>query len=529
MRRSVVGLILCGLVAGLSPLAAAAAEIAGDPARGLVSIHVRDASVPEVIQTVMAQSGANIALNGEVRGTIALSHDNVSVERILEDICRAKGFHWWRNEDGTYFVSTRPRLAPNPRADRVEGIPVEARDKVRRLRNLQFMSPQYVAWLFGFADDPGPEPYLAESGLADVGQVLQSPSASAVSGGPSVGFGELRGAGGGRGGGGGGFGGGGGGRGGGGGGLTGGGGGGGGGAISAGGSAFVDFLPTGVENIVAFPMLNALLIQGTEEGVNEFIDLLKMIDRKPQQIIIELQSVLVSTDLIKQMGIQWYYLSGSWTLEPFGMSTSRSIQIGYTPAGNPNFQATLTYLLETGHGRVVDAIRVATMNLLPATNQVVVSYPWVTVGGVAGGGLGGGGVQTISISYLPITTSLTIVPRINGDGTVTMTIPYQKSAITGTIAVPLADFGSYEAPILTTNQLITTVNVRDGETFVLGGFVNKNVLESERRLPILGDLPLVGDLLFTRRSRTVQEAETLIFITPRVVKEEAAPATLGPI
>jgi len=54
-------------------------------------------------------------------------------------------------------------------------------------------------------------------------------------------------------------------------------------------------------------------------------------------------------------------------------------------------------------------------------------------------------------------------------------------------------------------------------------------LETERRLPILGHLPIIGDLLFTRSVRSVNETETLLFITPRIVKEEAAPATLGPI
>jgi type II secretory pathway component GspD/PulD (secretin) len=48
-------------------------------------------------------------------------------------------------------------------------------------------------------------------------------------------------------------------------------------------------------------------------------------------------------------------------------------------------------------------------------------------------------------------------------------------------------------------------------------------------LPLLGDLPIIGDLLFTREVRTISDSETLVFVTPRIVKEEAAPATLGPI
>ena len=177
----------------------------------------------------------------------------------------------------------------------------------------------------------------------------------------------------------------------------------------------------------------------------------------------------------------------------------------------------------------MDAIRVATMNLLPAENSVVIDYPWVTVGGISGDPFRGSNIQTVSVDTYSITTSLYITPRINGDGTITMYIPYQKSSITGTLQVPTGEGENVEYPITTTNNLTTTVNVRDGETFVLGGFIDKETLETERRLPILGDLPIVGDLLFTREARTVNESETLIFITPRIVKEEAAPATLGPI
>jgi type II secretory pathway component GspD/PulD (secretin) len=82
---------------------------------------------------------------------------------------------------------------------------------------------------------------------------------------------------------------------------------------------------------------------------------------------------------------------------------------------------------------------------------------------------------------------------------------------------------------VTSNDLTTTITVRDGETFVLGGFIDKSVLETERRLPLLGELPIIGDLLFTREVRTINDSETLVFVTPRIIKEEAAPATLGPI
>jgi len=515
MRRIAVIPILCALLIGLGSFPAAASDPESEASRQLVSIHMRDASVQDVVQTIVTASGANIVL-GDVKGRITLNVDNVPVERVIEIVCTAKGFHWWRDDDGTYFVSSEPRPAPSAVAAVVPGVPdQDGAQRVSRMYHLQFMPPQFVAWLFGTSDDPGPLPVQANAMPSDVGSVFMRGGGKSFSTSPGVG--EL-GAGG---------------RGGGGGGGRAGGGGGGGGAGGGGGffgsGALSEFLPEEIDAMIAFPPLNSLMIRGTEESINELIELLKLVDRKPQQIIIELQSVQVSTSLSKQLGVDWFYIAGNTQVAPQGMATPASIIVSYTPPGVArNFAATLTYLLETGRGRIVDAIRVSTMNLLPAVNEVIVDVPWVTVGGIAGDPFRGTNIQTISVETYSVATTLTITPRINGDGTITMYVPYSKSVISGTVIVPVPG-GNVEYPITTTNNLYTTVNVRDGETFVVGGFINKDELETERRIPILGSLPIIGDLLFTRSVRAVNETETLLFITPRIVKEEAAPATLGPI
>ncbi len=526
MRREYLASVLCILLVGMGAAVVAGADTGADPGRELVSIHVRDASVQDVVQTIITASGASIVL-GDVTGHITLSVDNVPVERVLEIICTAKGLNWWRDEGGTYFVSAAPRPASSggtsvvPSAAEPEGSKM-----ISRMYHLEFMSPGYVAWLFGTSENPGPLPYDPEVMLGDSGSVLMSGGRRSFS--TVGGIGELAaggrggGGGGGRAGGlGGGFGGGGGGR------AGGGGAGGAGGFIGAG--AFSQFLPEGIEAMIAFPVLNSLLIRGTEEDINDLIEILKFVDHKPQQIIVELQSVQVTRTFQKQMGMDWFYNAGSFFVQTEGLQTPFNVSVDFETAGNRNFSAVLTYLMETGRGRIVDAIRVSTMNLLPAVNQVTINYPWVTVGGIAGDPFRGTNIQTVSVSTYSITTSLIITPRINGDGTITMFIPFTKSTISGVVDVPVGENQVASYPITTVNTLTTTVNVRDGETFVVGGFLNQDVLESETRLPILGYIPILGDLFFTQKSKVTNEGETLIFITPRIVREEAMPATLGPI
>lgn len=532
MRRGLVALILWSLVGAAALCAYAGPEASGDGTGGAISVSVRDGTIGDVIETIMHDAGANVVMDGDIADQrITLRRENVHIERVMEDICQAKGLHWWRNEDGTYIISSRPRPAPRAEVQALPGVSESGtHEMVRRMYTVQFVAPQYVSYLFGFSEDPGPQAYLLDRQLGEAGRAslrgLGSSTrrigeAAAMGGMGGMGGGGMTGGMGGMGGMGGG-------------GMAGGMGGMGGmgaGGMAAGaaGGVFSTLLPPGVEEMIAYPMLNALILTGTEEGVNEFIELLKLIDRKPQQVIVELQAVQVSSELVKEMGVQWYYILGNTTIEPIGFSTGASFQVGYTPPGSPNFQATLTYLMQTGRGRLVDAVRIHTMNLLPAVNQVVVSYPVVQVGGVPGGGLGGGGVQTVSVTYDYLPTILYVVPQILGDGTITMTVPFSRSVQTGAVPVPLADYGSYNAPIITTSSIVATVNVRDGETFVIGGSVQKTFQETWSRVPLLSDIPVVGDFLFTRRTFRTVDQETLLFITPRIVKEEAAPATLGPI
>jgi len=550
MRRSIIALVLVCLMAGLAATAALASDPTGDATRGPISIHVRDASIPDVIQTIMQNAGANHVIYGDVTGAITLSRDNVPVERILEDIYQAKGFYWWRDQSGTYYISTQPQPAPRPAVSAPPAAPAGADQRVAeisKMHTLRFWPPQYLCYLFGTAEEPGPLPYSSSQYADSFGPAMPiGPQVVGYSGAGSLGLGELagggrggggggggRGGGGGAGGGGGGRGGGGGGggRGGGGGGGRGGGGGGGrgggGGGGGVGGGSLTQFMPEDISDIVAVPILNGLIIRGSEEGVNKLIEFIKMIDRKPQQIIVELQSVAVSTAMEKRFGIQWYYTVGNTTIQPIGFDPGGgSLRIGYT--GRNNFQATLSYLLTSGHGKVTDAIRISTMNLLPAYNSVVEQYPLVQVGGVAGAGLGGLGVQTVGVTYMSFVTQLSILPQILGDGTINMVVPYTKTTRTGEVKYPLANFGFQSAPITTTNSLLTTVNVRDGETFVVGGFVGGETQQSELKLPLLGDLPWIGQL-FTQRTSSFKETETLLFITPHIVKEEVVPTSLGPI
>ena len=517
MRRSVGILILCGLAFGLLALTAAASETAGDGARELVSVQVRDADIQDVVQQAIASTGCDTVIDGDVQGKITLDLTDVPVARVLDRICLAKGYHWWQTADGTYFVCSRPRPAePTTTTPLVASSPKPA--KTHRLHTLRFTSPQFLSYLFGGSNDPGPMP--TAGGLPLVGD------AGRVGGPGSTPFppGQL---GGGMGGGGGGLAGGGGGGGGLGGGFAGGGGGGGAAGVAAvSQGALIDLLPDGVDSIIAYPVLNSLILTGTEEGVNEFIDIIKQLDRKPQEVVIEITTVQVTRGAAKEFGIEWWYAAGAATLNTVGFAAGESIRLSY--GGPDNFNAILHWLVANNKGRVVTSQRVHTMHLIPATNQTITYYPWVTLSSVAAGGLTVAIGQSVQVSQLQVGRRIDVTPMIHPDGTITLSIPYVNGSIIGFETVTIDGVGSFPYPITQTNTVISTANVKDGDTIVIGGGVDNTMNEDVQEVPLLADIPLIGQF-FKRRIVTNTESETLIFFTPRIVKEEPGPATLGPI
>lgn len=114
--------------------------------------------------------------------------------------------------------------------------------------------------------------------------------------------------------------------------------------------------------------------------------------------------------------------------------------------------------------------------------------------------------------------TLTVTPRITPDGIVAMAVLAEKSGLSGS-DVPVfvnSDGSTITSPIINQQIADTTVNVPNGQTIVIGGMITKNDQSLERKVPWLGDLPIVGKA-FRYDSTTTSRTELLIFLTPRIV------------
>ncbi len=127
----------------------------------------------------------------------------------------------------------------------------------------------------------------------------------------------------------------------------------------------------------------------------------------------------------------------------------------------------------------------------------------------------------VDISFQPVGVKMNIIPVIAGTDSIILQVYADVSAVTG-----FASTTPIVTPITSTRSAVTTVYLKDGYTLVIGGLKSKTLFESETKVPILGDIPLLGFLF--RSTQTTRNDTTVEFhITPRIVMDRGSPPGLG--
>lgn len=111
---------------------------------------------------------------------------------------------------------------------------------------------------------------------------------------------------------------------------------------------------------------------------------------------------------------------------------------------------------------------------------------------------------------------LSVVPQINDQDEVVVTIRPQITALEGYDTLT-ADI---KAPKFTTREAQTQVRVKSGQTIAIGGLIKENTVDTRTKVPILGDIPLLGKILFNHKDKTVQKTDLLFFMTVHVLSDK---------
>jgi general secretion pathway protein D len=172
--------------------------------------------------------------------------------------------------------------------------------------------------------------------------------------------------------------------------------------------------------------------------------------------------------------------------------------------------ATLHLLQQQGKLDVLSRPSILATDNQQATIQVGQQLPYIS--NVT---FSGNGNQINTVAYASIGIILDVTPHINPDGLVTMDVAPEISSISDSSVTIQAGVAQ---PIINTRQANSRVQVRDGNTIVIGGLMQDQKTQTVNKVPILGDIPIIGNI-FRRTQTTKSKTELLIFLTPHVAAE----------
>lgn len=264
---------------------------------------------------------------------------------------------------------------------------------------------------------------------------------------------------------------------------------------------------------------NSLIAFGTPEQIENVRMLLKELDVPYRQILLEAQVISLSKNASKALGIDW-----NWSQFPpsttTASATTTTTTTNYFPIGivtggdgaryNFGVNATLNALITNGDGKILARPNVLTFNGNKATIFVGDQLPIVTSTASSNGG-----APTYTTTYKNAGITLSYVPRINEDDQLSASVFVEVSTpISITLDVAGQKTSSYQ---ITTRSAQTNVRMKAGDTLVIGGLISSSDVKNVNKLPILGDLPILGKL-FQSVSSSKNEAEVVIFLKAKIVK-----------
>lgn len=293
-------------------------------------------------------------------------------------------------------------------------------------------------------------------------------------------------------------------------------------------------------SVTVDPRSNSLIVTDTASALDRIRDLIHKLDKPVKQVLIETRIVIATDNFARQLGVRWGVTGvGQHNGTTYGTSATgdaaqalvsnvaAGAAAGVPATANYNFNTPisgsptgslglailgsnvlldleLSALQTEGSGEIVSSPKVITTNGHTALISQGTEIPYIATQTA-------GGVASNTVSFKKAVLSTEVTPQITPNNNIIMDIDVKKDEPDYTNLLP----GTTNPPI-NTREVKTKVEVKNGQTVVLGGiyqFTNTNSID---KVPFLGDLPGLGNL-FKNKEVNNQRLELLIFVTPKII------------
>ncbi len=286
--------------------------------------------------------------------------------------------------------------------------------------------------------------------------------------------------------------------------------------------------------VVADERSNALLVSATVHLLPQLLKLIEDLDAPTAQVLIEARILEVGTDQLDKLGVRWSP-DGSqvFTGDDFDNSIIANLQGRYTTGfggrtevNNPG-AGEISSAIKTLRSGVLDStlnLDILVQFLRKNTDATVLAEPQINVADNEMGRLFVGqqvpfidrsqstdvGSLVQTYQYKLVGIILEVTPRINSAGDVSLRIRAESSSIQQSQVI-------LGGPVVDTRNFRTDVTAKSGETLVLGGIIQKQISDTVRKVPVLGDIPGLG-WAFKKKDKSVRNVELMVFLRPKVTR-----------
>ncbi len=288
---------------------------------------------------------------------------------------------------------------------------------------------------------------------------------------------------------------------------------------------------------------NQIIVKTLPNRMKDVEKIIEALDRKTREVLIDARIIKVTLTNDSDTGIDWDAVftnlkfhgidsTGSFRTTTTGTAPSEVPGVSRInippitnkkgPLGDVDFGDLLfgtiardgyelfRYLQTLGQTRVMSNPRILVTENQEARILVGTREAFVTTTTTTG--------QTTSttaeeVQFIDVGIQLNVTPKINADGFVTMKIKPEVSSVVRTLTTPSGN----KIPIVDTSTAETNVMVQDGSTVIIGGLRKNEQQDTDKQLPYLSNVPIVGPALFKQRDQNHEKAELVVFITPHVI------------
>lgn len=268
--------------------------------------------------------------------------------------------------------------------------------------------------------------------------------------------------------------------------------------------------------IIADDANNSIVALATTEQFSSLENAIARLDAMAAQVFLEATIAEVTLTDSLAYGLTWFFQSGEFN-NTFSDASNGAVASQFPGfsllfAGS-NGRAALSAVAGITDVKILSAPSLMVLDNRTATLQVGDQVPIVTQSAVSITNPDAPIVNSVSLRDTGII--LNVTPRVNDGGLVILEIDQEVSDVVATSS------SGIDSPTIQQRRISTSVSVRDGESVALGGLMRERLSDSRQKVPLLGDIPFLGNAFTTKRT-TSTRTELLVMITPRVVRSTDA-------